>query len=233
MKKLFGKFLLHFAWVNLVAFLLFYISAYILMNDAIEYIRYFIGEAIDFALPVVTAALLAMAMVNHGLRALWLGCAAAIGRLVYLCPSMYLEFVGAGNLNSIDAIILSFPFAIGIAVIELLFSVLIVFLIQLICGKMAAKHGKTFEVSVGLARAPFDFSNEFSVSVLIVSAIPFIINLATEIVDAITFLSEYGDSYQIGEIIYIAISFIMILANMLITQVVVFGLKKKIDRSTD
>ena len=232
MLRTFGKYLGRFALVNLVAFLLFYVSSYILMNDAVEYVRSFVGEAIDFALPVVTAALVAMAMVKHGFSALTLAIAAAIGRLVYLYPSMYLEFVVNQNLNSIDALLISLPFSIGLALVELLYSFVLVFIVHLVCGKMAQKHKKSFEDVIDSARAAFDFSNELVISVFIAGFVSFVINLAMEIVSVVGFLTEYAGNYQMSEIIFMAVSFVMILADLLVTQVVIFKIKNKIDEST-
>ena len=232
MLKDFGKYLGRFAAVNLAAFLLFYISGYVLMNDAVEHVRYFIGEAIDFALPVVTAALLAMATVKHGFRALLLGVAAAIGRLVYYYPVMYLEFVGAQNLNSIDSLLVSVPFSIGFALIELLFSMLLLFIIHLMSGKLTECCGTSLASAIESAGSPFDFSNRFTLSVFTAGVIPFLINLGVEIADAVAFLSAYGDNYQLGEIIFIAVSFVMILADLLLCQVVIFKIKSKIKSDT-
>ena len=226
MFKAFGKYLGRFALVNLVAFILFYVSGYVLMNDAVEYVRYFIGEAIDFALPVVTAALVAIAMAKRGFSALTLGVAAAIGRLVYLYPTMYLEFVVNQNLNSIDSLLVSIPFSVGFALAELLYSMVLVFVIQLIGGKLAQKHKKSFEQAVDTASSAFDFSNEVVVSVFFAGFISFLINLTIEIVNVVGFLSEYAGSYQMSEIIFMAVSFVMILADLLMTQVVVFKIKK-------
>ncbi len=228
--KTFAKYLGRFALVNLAAFLLFYISGYILMNDAVEYVRYFIGEAIDFALPVVTAVLVAIAVVKRGFGALTLGVAAAIGRLIYYYPTMYLEFVVNQNLTSADALLISIPFSIGFALVELLYSMLLVFIIHLIGGKLAQSHKKSFDQVVDSADSAFDFSNELVVSVFFAGAISFIINLASEIVSVIRFLLEYRGNYQMSEIIFIAVSFVMILAYLLVTQVVIFKIKNKTDK---
>ncbi len=228
MLKDFGKYLGRYAAVSLAAFLLFYISSYVLMNDAVEYVRYFISEAIDFTLPVVTAALLAIATVKQGFRALWLGVAAAIGRLVYYYPVMYLEFVVAQNLSSIDSLLVSIPFAVGFSLIELLFSMLLVFIIHLMCGKLSERRGMSYASAVENARHPFDFSSPFTLSVFTASAVSFVINLGIEIADAVTFLLSYGDSYRMEEIIFITVSFVMILADLLLCQVVVFKIKSKI-----
>ena len=232
MLKTFGKYLGRFALVNLVAFLLFYVSSYILMNDAVEYVRYFIGKAIDFALPVVTAALVAIAMAKRGFSALTLGVAAAIGRLVYLYPTMYLEFVVNQNLTSIDALLVSVPFSVGFALAEFLYSMLLVFVIHLIGGKLAQKHKRSFAQAVDTARSAFDFSNELVVSVFFAGLISFVINLTLEIVNVVGFLTEYAGNYQMSEIIFMAVSFVMILASLLATQVVIFKIKNKIDENT-
>ena len=232
MLKTFGKYLGRFALLNLVAFILFYVSGYIIMNDAVEYVRYFIGEAIDFALPVVTAALVAMAVAKRGFSALTLGVAAAIGRLVYLYPTMYLEFVVNQNLTSIDALLVSVPFSIGFALAELLYSMLLVFVIHLIGGKLAQKHKRSLDDAIDSANSAFDFSNEVVVSVFFAGLISFVINLTLEIVSAVEFLSEYAGNYQMSEIIFMAVSFVMILADLLVTQVAVFKIKNKISEST-
>ena len=227
MLKTFGKYLGKFALVNLVAFILFYVSGYIIMDNAVEYVRYFIGEAIDFALPVVTAALVTMAMAKRGFSALTLGVAAAIGRLVYYYPAMYLEFVVNQNLTSGDALLISLPFSVGFALAEFLYSMVLVFIIQLISGKLAQKHKKSFEDVIDSARAAFDFSNELVISVFIAGFVSFVINLAMEIVSVVGFLTEYAGNYQMSEIIFMAVSFVMILADLLVTQVVIFKIKSK------
>ena len=227
MFKAFGKYLGRFALVNLVAFILFYVSGYILMNDTVEYVRYFIGEAIDFALPVVTAALVAMAVAKRGFSALTLGVAAAIGRLVYYYPAMYLEFVVNQNLTSGDALLVAIPFSVGFALAEFLYSMVLVFVIQLIGGKLAQKHKRNLEFAIDSANSAFDFSNEFVVSVFFAGFISFLINLTLEIVSVVSFLSEHAGSYQMSEIIFMAVSFVMILADLLVTQVVIFKIKSK------
>ena len=228
MLKTFGKYLGRFALVNLVAFILFYVSRHVIMDKTVEYVRYFIGEAIDFALPVVTAALIAIAVAKRGFGALTLAVAAAIGRLVYYYPTMYLEFVVNQNMNSIDSLLVSIPFSVGFALAELLYSMVLVFVIQLIGGKLAQKHKKSFEQVIDGARSAFDFSNELVVSVFFAGLVSFVINLTMEIVSVVGFLTEYAGNYQMSEIIFMAVSFVMILASLLATQVVIFKIKNKI-----
>ena len=229
MLKTFGKYLGKFALVNLVAFILFYILSHVIVTKTTFYLYLFGKGAFDFAIPVITAALTAMAVVKRGFGALTLGIAAAIGRLVYYYPFMYLEFVTNQNLTSADALLVSIPFSIGFALAELLYSMLLVFIIHLIGGKLAQKHKKSFDQVVESADSAFDFSNELVVSVFFAGIMSFIINLASEIVSVVNFFSDFKSNYQMGEIILMAVSFVIILVYLLVTQVVIFKIKSKGD----
>ena len=229
MLKTFGKYLGRFALVNFVAFILFYILSHVIVTKTTFYLYLFGKGAFNFAIPVITAALVAIAMAKRGFSALTLGVAAAIGRLVYLYPTMYLEFVVNQNLTSGDALLISLPFSVGFALAELLYSMVLVFIIQLIGGKLAQKHKRSLDDAIDSANSAFDFSNELVVSVFFAGAISFIINLTLEIVNVVGFLSEYVGNYQMSEIIFMAVSFVMILADLLVTQVVIFKIKSKGD----
>lgn len=226
MAKRFGKYLLRFSGVNLAAFLIYYIPTYVIASESVEYLRYFINEAIDFALPVVTAALLIMAFAECGFRFIPLAFATAIARLVYIFPATYLEFVGAQNLLSSDALLVSIPISLGLAIVELLVVILLVFTTYMIIDRLAMRRGRAFPDAVADSRSAFDFSSEFTVGIFSAGAIIFAVKLTLEIIDTVKFLTSYAETYQIGEIIYIVISFIMILAQLLVTQAAVFKIKK-------
>jgi hypothetical protein len=54
----------------------------------------------------------------------------------------------------------------------------------------------------------------------------FVISLGLEIIDTVTSFADYADTYTAGEVIYIAISFIVILAELMLTQFIIFKIKK-------
>ena len=232
MAKRFGKYLLRFSGVNLAAFLIYYISSYVIANEAIEYVRYFISETIDFALPVVTAALLTMAFAECGFRFIWLGVATAIGRLAYLYPWLYLEFVGPQNLTSSEALLISIPMSLGIALAELLVVTLLVFVIYMVTDRLAMRRRRGLTDAIAESHSAFDFSSEFTTGVFSAGALVFVIKLALEIIDTVEFLTSYAESYMVGEIIYISISFIMILVQLLATQAAVFKIKENKDNAS-
>ena len=226
MAKRFFKYLLRFSGINLAAFLIYYISSYIIMNETVEYVRYFVSEAIDFAFPVVTAALLAMAFAERGFRFIWLAIATAIARLVFLYPWLYLEFVVNQSLLTDEALLVSLPISLALAFVELLVVIFLVFIIYMVSDRLAMRRGRDFSDAIATARAPFDFSSEFTVGIFVSGMIIFAVKLALEIIDTVDFLTTYAENYQIGEIIYISISFIMILVQLLITQAAVLKIKQ-------
>ena len=225
MRKLFGRYFLRFSGVNLLNFLLFYISTYIIMNDYVEYARYFIGEAIDFALPVVAAATVSAAMAKYGFRALWLVPFISLGKAVYAYPYYYLYFIDGGLLTD-EALLVAIPSALAVVIIDCLAVCLLSFIIYMVTELTAKRHGRSFGESISTSFSPFDFSNEFTVGVFVCGGLVFTVNLVLEIVDTVKYILTYTGTYQIGEIAYIAVSFIMLLLELLLAQLVAVKLRK-------
>ena len=225
MRKLFGRYFLRFSGVNLLNFLLFYISTYIIMNDYVEYARYFIGEAIDCARPVVAAATVSAAMAKYGFRALWLVPFISLGKAVYAYPYYYLYFIDGGLLTD-EALLVAIPSALAVVIIDCLAVCLLSFIIYMVTELTAKRHGRSFGESISTSFSPFDFSNEFTVGVFVCGGLVFTVNLVLEIVDTVKYIITYTGTYQIGEIAYIAVSFIMLLLELLFAQLVAVKLRK-------
>ena len=226
MKKLFKKYFLWFAVINLASFALYYASSYLLGIDAIEYVRYFIGEAIDFALPVVASALVAAAIGRFGFKGLALAPIISLARVIYSYPYFYLHLVGGGLLTD-EALLLSLPFSLAVALIDCLAVSFLAFIIYMITTGLARKSKREFGECISAIGTPFDFSSEFTVATLSVGGIIFVINLAAEIFDTVSYLVNYSGSYRIDEIIYIVISLVMILAELLLAQYLAIVVVKK------
>lgn len=226
MRKLFGKYFLYFAGVNLLNFLLFYVSTYLIMNDYVEYARYFIGEAVDFALPVVSAALVAIAMAKHGFRALWLTPIISLGKIAYAYPYYYLYFIDGGLLTD-ESLLVALPSALATVIIDCLAVCLLSFVIYLVTELVAKHHGRSFGECVGTLSSPFDFSEELAIGIFSSGAIIFAVNFVFEVIDTVEYIVNYRGTYQLGEVIYITVSFIILLAELLLGQLVAVKLAKK------
>lgn len=227
MRKLFGRYFLRFFGVNLLNFLLFYISTYIVMNDYVEYVRYFVGEAIDFALPVVAAAAVSAAMAKYGFKALWLVPFISLGKLAYAYPYYYLYFIDGGLLTE-ESLLFAIPAALATIIIDCLAVCLLSFTIYVVTDVIAKRNGRGFGECVSTSYAPFDFSNEFTVGVFVSGGTIFTVNLVLEIIDTVKYIITYTGTYQIGEVVYIAVSFIMLLVELLFAQLVAVKSRKKL-----
>ena len=227
MRKLFGRYFLRFFGVNLLNFLLFYISTYIVMNDYVEYVRYFVGEAIDFALPVVAAAAVSAAMANYGFKALWLAPFITLGKVAYAYPYYYLYFIDGGLLTE-ESLLVAIPAALATLIVDCLAVCLLSFTIYMVTDVIAKRNGRSFGECVNASYIPFDFSNEFTVGVFISGGVIFTVNLVLEVIDTVNYLVAYTGTYQIGEIVYISVSFIMLLLELLFAQLVAIKLRKKL-----
>ncbi len=226
MRKLFGRYFLRFAGANLVNFLLLYISSYILMNDYVEYVRYFIGEAIDFALPVLAAALVSAAMAKYGFRALWIAPFISFGKIVYAYPYYYLYFIDGGLLTD-ESLLVALPTALASVIIDCLVICLLSFVVYMVTAFTANRRGRSFGECVVAEASPFDFSEEFTVGVFASGGIIFTVNLISEIIETVTYLIDCKGTYQIGEIIYIVVSLIMLLGELLLSQFLAIKLTQK------
>ena len=219
MRKKFGKYFLSFAGVNLASFLLYYLSTYLLQNDAVEYVRYFIGEAVDFALPVVAAALVSSSLASHGFSAMWLVPIISLGRITYAYPYYYLYLV-EGRVLTDEALLLAIPYSLASVILDCLIVFVLVFVIYLVTVLLAGKRRRDFGQSVDAIKSPFDFSSEYTVGLLVGSLCIFAVKLIAEIIDAVTYIVEYKGSYSYGEIVYMVVSFVMLAAELLLAHYV-------------
>lgn len=225
MRKLFGRYFLYFAGANLVNFLLFYISSYVLMNNYVEYVRYFIGETIAFAIPVVASATVSAAMAQYGFKALWIAPFISLGKIAYAYPYYYLYFIDNGLLTD-ESLAIAIPCALASVIIDCLVICLLSFIIYIVTAFTAKRRDRSFGECVSSAVSPFDFSEEFTLGVFISGGLVFAVNLISEIADTVEYMISYSGTYQSGEVIYIVISFIMLLAEFLFSQFVAIKLSK-------
>jgi len=228
MGNLFKKYFLYFAAINFLNLLLFYTSAYVFMNDAWEYVRYFISETVDFILPVVAAAAVAADFKRHGFWSLLLALAASLARFVFIYPYFYLYFIDR-NLLTEESLIVSLPFSLGIVLIDFVAVSFLFFVIYIVTDLLSRRCNRLFSECVDTATSPFDFSEEFTVGTFFAGVLIFIINLVREVIDTVSYLIAYAGEYRLGEILYIVVSFIMILAELILCQLVIFKIKNARD----
>ena len=121
----------------------------------------------------------------------------------------------------------SIPSALVAAVIDCLAVCLLSFIIYLVTASLAGRRGRSFGECVGTLSSPFDFSEELAIGIFSSGAIIFAVNFVFEVIDTVEYIVNYRGTYQLGEIIYITVSFIILLAELLIGQLVAVKFTKK------
>lgn len=256
-KRLYLFSTLTFVAANLLAFLIFFIPNYVLEVDIgeFEYVRIFLTKFIEFALPPTAAVLLYLGGSSDGWkRAIVRGVYLALPRVIYLLPYYYLYHIAYGY-NSIESIGLSalvtlFGTALMFGQIILLYEILrigarLVIKKSLINDLPSMYNKKNMPKDMkalldrkaedSLKEIPekpgvFDFSAPVTVGIFSAVFTQFLISFIYELVDTIEYLVSFAGYYRVSEIIYISVSFLFILFEMLIVHIICYTLKNKFCR---
>ena len=230
-------------FLNLLLFALYYLRDYLPAEGfyslpvAAYYIMYYLAAAVEFCLPPLTAIAL-FPLANGCIRPSLVSAAVlSIPRALYLIPYYYIYSIGGGN-DSIESIITAL--LIAIAGLALLFChiILLIFIIRLVTRKAISRlliadtpylkrrdRARELECAVEKAfpenlgrRDFFDLSVPITLGVFAVAVIEFAAPLITEIVNTVQFFITYS-SYTAEEIFAICFSFIFLLAELMLVQI--------------
>lgn len=253
-KKLYTTAAVAFVAINLIAFLIFFIPNYVLEIDIgeFEYVRIFLTKLIEFALPPIAAVLIYVGGSCEGWeRAIKRSAGIASTRAVYLLPYYYLYHIAYGY-DSIESIVLSilvslFGIALLFGQIILLYEALRVTTRKVVkkalIDDLPPMYKKEMPKDIknmldkkaedSLREIPekpgiFDFSAPVTVGIFSAVFTQFMISFIYELVDTIEYLVSFAGYYRLGEIIYITVSFLYILLELLIVHVVCYALKNKL-----
>ncbi len=181
-------------------FLIYYVLTISIRNfDLIYYYLYFIERFILLAIPV-TAAAITLRRATSKLDALKMSAYIALTRLVVFIPFFYLEYV-YGIYDSLEAVLLSLVSSLGAVII---YAVLIFAAYMLMRFVVDRRGGAEYPVRI------FDFSSPATLSVLTVTLIIFVLNLAFEIYSTVLFFIENGTIYYINEIVLMVLSYVFL-----------------------
>lgn len=232
-----------FAAASFILFILFYVIRYLPTQnilpwyEPLEYIRGFIAEFTEFILPLACAVAAFSLSRGRRIPLLLYTLLFSAARFFYLFLYYYLYWTAYGN-DWIESSLLSLAVSLaGIAVFAvrvLLLSVIIYLIASLtlaarkaaelppktrdnLSGKekrdMLFSCGKMIPAHLG-AGGVFDLSAPVSRGIFVAVFIEFVYGLVLEIIDSVNYLVEYAGGYAMGEIVYMMISYVMLLAEL-------------------
>ena len=217
----------------------FFYCAYILQDSLridfapLDYTRYFYLQALNFAAPLIAGAILLPIGTKHGLafamKKSWI---LPLSTLVYSIPYYYFYYFYV-TVDSLEAILFGLLNTLFDCIVFYLQSLIVYFVVRWLT-RVIAKRKKGAEIGDLISESSaFDLSRPVSLAMFIAVGIKFLVMLVTEIITTVGYLVDFSDSYKIDEIVYILLSYVFLLAELVATQYLIFFAKKRIEEACD
>lgn len=207
-KRAFALYVLSASVLCLVAFLFSYEASVLGAPSAVLYIADFFLRLVDMLLPMTAAAVLLprlCALPPRGI--LWRSLVLATPSVYAAVLDQYLFLMDSG-LDSVDAILLGALFAM-LEMLVLFLVYLCLFFVLRYLLRLKEKKTRT-PITSELPRTPFDGRNILLIAIAVFGAPQLLLSLVSEIVDIVSFLSTYFTTFSVGEVLYMAFSFLFI-----------------------
>ncbi len=231
-----GKFALALAGVNLGLFLLYFVPYYVMEGKGItqgyEYFRMYTEEIVFWLLPLISAIFLTARYVEGGIKGVLRDAAIiALSNAVYTVPFYYLLGIAYSIGDSIMAIL----WALGVSLIYILLffgrALLLFFIIKLTLERFVPSE--EMRVEKFISGSTMDLSAPSTLAIFFAALAEFIIHLATEIYDAISYLTNYVGDYRGEDLAYMMFRFIFILGMLFASQAICVKMKNVIIEKPD
>ena len=216
-----------FVAAHIVSFLVFYMPNYaiVLPDAAVEpYLiaREILRNILSFVIPAVSAATVLMLDGEESLYKKMLGalrlCAPSA---VYYVPYSYLYCLSLG-FDSVESVLFAIPMAATDIVIGVVLCILLSFV-----GLIFVRRGRAMGDELTVGSGVTDISNPVNRGFFAICIVRMALMLILEIVDTVTFLIEESGAYGTSEILYIMLTYVLILAYTLGTYAALVVLKNK------
>ena len=254
LKKSVGLSAICFGGLSLMMFLMFFLPNYVISGEVgnFGYVIDFFGRLVEFCLPVVGGVIcFCISSVSGGGAILCSAAVLSATRILYLLPYYYLYFIAYGY-DSIEAILLSAAVSLLGVALEFGLMILLCYIARWAAlrgirkgmteaelrsiGRMTKEEEKAIfseklselcRSEIGL-RYMFDLASPIKRGIFFAVICQFGVSLVQEIVSTLNYLISYAGYYRVNELIYMMVSYLFILFEMILAQVVCCIIKEKI-----
>ena len=233
----------------LIVFLIFYIPNYVfedyfinLPNDKLDAFLFFRSaaeKAVQYFVPVSAAAVLLLRSAERGIGSIFLpSLTMSLSSLVYALPYCYLYALSLGY-DSVEGLLISLGLsAVGVVLVAA--SIVALTLVArtaagILIGKSLTdlSGGRRLALQRVLWNSltpdgAFSLSSPLSCGIFASGLTVFLIQTVTEIISVVSFFAEDGAYFEIGDIIYIACTFIFLLLELVGCHAACYFISKKI-----
>ena len=215
--------------INAILLSFYFLNTLVFESEVLIYIIHFLSEMLTTALPVIIAAALSIICKRKRLRDsfLWAILYAFINA-IYIIPPIFTS--GYETQGELLIILIQSLFSVLIAYIEYVLLFLLIIFIQ----RKFAKDSDANQIKITSVRNAFsDFSNPYVLAVFCAACARSLCNIILEIISTVDYFIRYQGSYRFDEIIYIAASYIVILASLFISHAAVLYVSKIIVKNEE
>ena len=188
--------------------------------NALENVRYFIYDGIEFIVPAVIAVI-TLVHITDGrlLRGFLLATVLSLGKFTYNFFYFYLYHTALGY-EWLIAILGSLAVTAGYAVALAVYSTAIAYVGRIVLNKL-----KVTAAQIGERSPIYDFSSGTTKGVFAICLSCLGVEFVIEATNVITFFAEYGSNYAVGEIVFMAVCLAYLPVMLLVSQLVAMRIK--------
>ena len=208
-----------------LTFIVYYLANYIYIGEVFYYVWQFIQRAVYLIMPIAAAVIILVrsAYSRPSLAALYAIPLAAV-RMLYFIPYFYLLVLTEG-FDSVESLCYGTLLSLFEAVVSYALTMIIFAAMRFIIARRASD---TAIGEVIARKTVLDFGDPVSLAFLSVCGASFLYFFIKEIINTVSFISEYGISFSASEIIYTVISYILDVLMPLFYYFIISCIKNKI-----
>lgn len=230
-KGLYRRLFLILSGAELLLFVIFYLNGFIFdfgdFSVPVEYVRYFLDDLVHFTAVCVIAKVALMGREFYGFKhAALYTLPLVLSRLFYTVPYYYLYHVYSG-FDSVEGILASLLISTLILTVTYLWCILMMTVGHLYLKRSCAKEEISTISALGETDI-FDFGLPSAAATVAMVFLGFGAELIEEIVNTVSYLIEYADSYRISEIFYIVFCFVFLALKLVVAHTVLVLTRKMI-----
>ena len=217
--KLVKKTAVFLAFINVLAFFVYYTALYVFRNQVTLYVFYYFNEIVSSLLPILAATSLFITHVKHGVnKSLLHALAYSLTWILNLFP--YYAFEYAYQRLDIEAVLTFTTIHTLFMVFVVYIEITVLFLLMIfVTKKIAKRRYGSFDKNIILEKSsPWDFGNPVTAGIFSSSAAMFVYNLVNEIIDTVSYIRDVDGFYETGEIIYIVFRYFFLLAMLFVSH---------------
>ncbi len=216
-------------FINLISFLVYYLTTYVFEGAVSAYVFYFYTEIVRFVLPIASALAIFVTYAKASIGKCFLHTLFyTLPWLIYLFPYNAYKYAYGGLVIEDVFIYASLETLFILAMlylVSLVLSFIMIFAAHLLLSRKKAPFKKS---AVLIGDDPLDFNSPSAIGIFSGCFTLFLYNLIREIIDTVDFIGYADGVYENAEIIYMVFKYVFILGMLLASYFAAHRMKRSL-----